>query len=216
MLEHVKNRIGRACVRVGRNPAEITLLAATKYANAQQINAALQTGIQVIGENRVQEAKQKFPQIQPVCKHFIGTLQSNKVKTAVQLFDVIESVDSLALASKINDECAKMVKVMPIFLEVNIAGDPKKHGISKDKILETLHACSKLEYVVLKGLMTIVPFSNNPAEARPYFRAMKALFDLCKKDFPSLETLSMGMSQDFEIAIEEGATEIRIGRLIFS
>ena len=207
--------IAAVCEKIGRNPADITVLAASKYAEAKDTNLIIGEGIKLIGENRVQDAKQKFPLLQPVRKHFIGHLQQNKVKAAVELFDCIESVESVELAQKIDQESQKQKKHMPVYLEINIAGDSKKFGLAPEKVLGFLREISELTNIKVEGFMTIVPFFNNAEETRPYFREIKGLFDLCSHEFPTHKVLSMGMSHDYRIAIEEGANEIRIGSLLF-
>lgn len=212
LLEGVKT----ACAKVGRNSSEVKILAATKYADFQSINYAIEAGICLIGENKIQDAKEKIKHILPVKKHFIGHLQGNKVKTAVQIFDCIESVDSLDLAEKINHEAKNQQKNIQILLEVNIANDPKKFGLKPEEVLLFLDKISHFEYVKIGGLMAIVPFTENPEAVRPFFKKMKDLFENCRKKNPELEILSIGMSNDFKIAIEEGATEIRIGSYLFN
>lgn len=214
-LQEIQRRVEAACEKSARNSQDLILLAATKYADAPQINQAIEAGITLIGENRVQDAQVKFPLLLPVRKHFIGTLQKNKVKAAVRIFDCIESVDSLELASKINEESARISKKTSIFLEVNIAQDPKKHGFHSSEIFEVLKVLLPLEFLNVEGLMTIVPYFENPEDARPFFRKMRELYDLCRKKAPGIHVLSMGMSHDFEMAILEGATEIRVGSLLF-
>lgn len=214
-IQELQKSIVEICARVNRTPEEITIVAATKYAKVGAINEAIAAGIQVVGENRVQDAKEKFPFLLPVRKHFIGHLQQNKVKTAVELFDCIESVDSYELALKIDQACEKINKKMPIYLEVNIAGDFKKFGLSPEKTLSCVRQISELKNIEVIGFMTIVPFFTNPEETRPYFKQMKGLFDICAHEFDTLRILSMGMSHDHSIAIEEGTNEIRIGSFIF-
>ncbi len=209
------SEIRKICIACGRDFNEVIILAATKRANAARINEAIKAGIKVIGENRIQDAGKKFPYILPVEKRFIGHLQTNKVKAAVALFDMIESVDSYRLAEMINIEAERAQKKMPVLIEVNIAGDPKKHGIAPDEIHHFLRKMDVFKYLEVKGLMTIVPMKENPEGARPYFRKMKALFDEIGSLRPDIEVLSMGMSNDFKIALEEGANEVRIGSYLF-
>lgn len=214
-LQLIHQKIEQVCRKAGRNSQDIALLAATKYATPEQINQAISAGIKIIGENRVQDAQKKFPELLPAKKHFIGHLQSNKVKTAVTLFDMIESVDSLSLAAKIDEVCTRLNKKMPILVEINIANDPKKNGIPAVQTFDFLKSLKFYRNLQIKGLMTIVPYLDDLEQVRLLFRKMKALFDLCRKSYRSLDTLSMGMSHDFEVAIEEGATEVRIGSLLF-
>lgn len=210
-LEKVRLRITRACERAGRNPAGVILVAVTKNVTAEDIETAFKLGIRHFGENRVQEARYKIPllgslQPKPVW-HMIGHLQSNKVKTALEIFDVIQSVDSLALANIINKKATCKV---PVLLEINIAGETTKHGFSPEEIVLAFEQISQLPNLDIKGLMTVAPAVSNPEDARPIFRRLKLMADAFH-----LEHISMGMSDDFEVAVEEGATMVRIGRAIF-
>lgn len=207
--------IKQVCKQIQRNPEDITVLAAIKYATLEQSNTLVSAGIRVIGENRIQDAQRRFPELLPCERHFIGSLQSNKVKNAVELFQMIESVDRVELARAIDKECEKLGKKMPILIEVNVAKDPKKHGVNPKETFEFVREIAKYWHLQIRGLMTIVPYFENTEEARPYFRMMKSLFELCRKQFKGFEVLSMGMSHDFKVAIEEGATEVRIGRYFF-
>lgn len=219
-LQQVRERIENACARSGRNPVHIQLLAATKYASIDDMNAALKAGISLFGENRIQDAAGKFPHLVvpdgfKLAKHFIGHLQTNKVKRAVQFFDVIESVDSLRLAKALDVEAAKAGRVLPVLVEVNVAGDEKKFGVFEGELSEVLSGIVQLPHLELRGLMTIVPSADDLDTVRPYFGAMRDLFDTYGECYPTMTVLSMGMSHDFEVAIEEGATEVRIGGLLF-
>ncbi len=214
--QQICQEIERICVKVGRNPAEIKLLAATKYAAVEDINKALEAGIDLIGENKVQDAQGKFAIILPSHRHFIGHLQGNKVKVAVSLFEMIESVDSLKLATIIQKEALMANKVMPILLEVNIANDAHKFGFKAEEVLPVLEKLQAMKALNVKGLMGMVPFSENSEEVRPFFQEMHDLFVKAKKIYPAIDTLSMGMSHDYKVAIEEGSTEIRIGSLLFN
>ncbi len=189
----------------------VKVIAVTKNRSISEINEAIDAGINIIGENRIQEAQKKFLELtSPVKKHFIGHLQTNKVKTAVELFDMIESVDSLKLAKKIDQAATSRGSAIPIFLQVNIANDPSKYGFSPDELEAALKTVSKLPHLELRGLMTIVPYYKNPEDARPHFQKMKQLQK--KYDLPEL---SMGMSNDYEVAAQEGATLVRISSAIF-
>lgn len=214
-VHQLVQEIKRVCKRVQRNPVDITVLAAIKYATLEQSNRLISAGIRVVGENKVQDAKDRFPDLLPCERHFIGSLQTNKVKAAVKLFKMIESVDRLDLAVAIDRECEKLHKRMPVLIEVNVANDPQKHGVRPSEAFEFIREISKYWHLQIWGLMAIIPFFENPEDARPYFRMMKTLFDLCKKQFKGFEVLSMGMSHDFPVAIEEGSTEVRIGRYFF-
>lgn len=210
-LEIVRSRISQACRRVGRSPEEITLIAVTKTVPSPAVEAAFNLGIRDFGENRVQEAAKKIPalsQLTPLPTwHLIGHLQSNKVKAALELFDIIHSVDSLELAEAIN---RRAVKKIPVLVQVNVAAEPTKSGVSLDRFASTLEAISRLPMLEVRGLMTIAPLVEDTEKVRPVFRRLREL-----RDSFGLEHLSMGMTDDFEVAIEEGATIIRVGRAIF-
>lgn len=196
-------------------PEGVKLLAATKYADVEDMKAAIEAGVHIIGENRVQDAQAKFPHIKNISKHFIGHLQTNKVKEAVKLFDVIQSVDSARLAKKINEEAFKIGKIMPIMIEINVSNDDAKFGLFESEIFKFVELIKKLKNLKLIGLMTIVAFHENPEDARVHFRQMKKLFDETKKIDPDLHFLSMGMSHDYKVAVEEGSNLIRIGSYLF-
>jgi hypothetical protein len=214
----VKEQIRKTCLKCGRNPSEIILLGATKTVDPERINQAINLGLSHIGENRIQEAERKFPYLQRVEKHFIGHLQSNKAKLAVELFDMIESIDSLKIARKVNNQAILRKKVMPVLIQV--LTDPKKQfGIPPEKIKEFLKEISSFRGLKIQGLFTIGPhYENNPEKSRETYKLIKGLFDQIKSErIPDVEMryLSMGMSEDFGIAIEEGANIIRIGRALF-
>ena len=196
-------------------PEGVKLLAATKYATVSDMNEAIDAGVHMVGENKVQDAKTKFGLIKNISKHFIGHLQSNKVKDAVGLFDVIESVDSLKIAEKIDYEALKLKKCMPIMIEVNIAQDHSKFGVTENYLPKFILELSKFKNIKLIGLMTIVPFHENIEDTRIHFKKMKDVFDSMRKKYKDLHYLSMGMSHDYKIAIEEGANLIRIGSYLF-
>lgn len=209
------NEIKRVCKKVQRNAEDITVVAATKYASVEQMNTLVSAGIRIVAENRVQDAQKKFPFLLPCERRFIGTLQTNKVRQSLKLFGMIESVDRLELAREIEKECDKLNRKISVLVQVNVAGDPKKHGIKPSETFEFVREIAKFWHLKIEGLMAIVPFFEDPEDARPYFRMMKGLFELCRRQFKGFETLSMGMSHDFQVAIEEGATEVRIGRYFF-
>ena len=210
-VKGVRERIAVACLRANRQPSEITLIAITKTVAPETIEQAVRLGIRDFGENRVQETENKsifYSQLRPhPTLHMIGHLQSNKVKTALRLCDVIHSVDSLKLAQAIDRQADRKI---PVLLEVNIAGEASKNGFSLAEIGQTFKTISDLKNLELRGLMTVAPVADNPEEVRPFFRQLREL-----KERYNLKDLSMGMTEDFEIAIEEGATMIRIGRAIF-
>lgn len=203
----ISKNIKRIRSEIGQN---VCLIAVTKNRALTEINQAIQAGVTCIGENRIQEAAQKFPHLPLIEKHFIGHLQTNKIKLAVELFDVIESVDSLRLAQKISEEAIKQNKTMTIFLEINIAADPQKYGLTPAEALTISPQIQALPNLKLRGLMTIVPYFDDPEQTRPFFKSMKQL--QTKLNLPEL---SMGMSNDYLIALKEGATIVRIGTVIF-
>jgi pyridoxal phosphate enzyme (YggS family) len=210
-VDTVRRRIEYACQRAGRSPAEITLVAVTKTVDPPAVAAAFAAGIRHFGENRVQEAVTKIEQLAALTPHptwhMVGHLQTNKAKKAVEIFDVIESVDSLRLAEALSQ---RTPKTLPILLEVNVAGEASKSGFAIDEVVPALEAISGLPNIAIKGLMTIAPLADDPEEVRPVFHKLRSL-----RDSLGLEHLSMGMTDDFEVAIEEGATMVRIGRAIF-
>jgi len=217
-LQSVKERIGEAARRAGKDPAEIKLVAATKDVPAGLILEAIKAGLTDIGENRVQEAKQKFDALkdQPVTWHMIGHLQTNKVKAALEIFSVIQSVDSERLADEISQRAQKIVEV---FIEVNTSGEESKFGILPEKAVQLAEHISGLKNLKLTGLMTVGPLTGDEKAVRESFRLLKNIFKRIKGlNLPSVELkyLSMGMSQDFETAIEEGSNLVRIGRAIFA
>lgn len=190
------------------------------------MKAAIEAGIQIIGENKIQDAEKKFADLSQyflqsssgliIEKHFIGHLQTNKAKKAIQIFDVIESVDSMRLLEYLNKLGEEYGKKIRILLEVNIAQDQNKQGFTEKAVRALFQSLPIFPSLHLEGLMTIVPWSENPENTRPYFRAIKKLFEEGKKIFPGFTTISMGMSHDFEVAIEEGSTEIRVGSYLLS
>jgi len=218
-IAYIKKRIEDACKRAGRSPNEIVLMGVTKMVAPEYINEAIDEGIEVIGENRVQEARDKFDKVKKGIKwHMIGPLQVNKVKYAVHIFDMIESLESLKLADEIEKRAVSLGRPMEVLVEVKISFEETKHGISPSDLIPFLEKLSKYKYIKVKGLMTMAPLFDDPELTRPYFRKTKELFDKVKEMNISnieMEILSMGMSGDFEIAIEEGSTLIRVGRAIF-
>ncbi len=194
----------------------VILVAATKKRHVDEIKEAIKAGITVIGENYVQEAEPKYEKMKGMVKfHLIGHLQTNKVKKAVEIFDMIETVDSVKLAKEI-DKCARDVnKVMPVLIEVNIAKEKNKTGCYPEKAEELAKKIVKLKNLELKGLMTMAQYSENPEETRQYFRKMKLIFDEMKEKGFKMEFLSMGMSDSYKTAIEEGSNMIRVGTAIF-
>ncbi len=216
-LDAVRKRIAAACSRANRSPDEVSILAAGKTRGPNEIKEAADAGLTVIGENRIQEAKQKIPLCPGYLEwHMIGHLQRNKVKGAVQLFSMIISVDSWKLLETINIACESAGKTMPVCLEINVSGEGSKFGLEPEAVPEILEKCNTLINVDIIGLMTIPPFTENPEDARPFFRRLRELRDEWRNSTNfSLDELSIGMSNDFEVAIEEGATWIRLGTILF-
>lgn len=220
-LRLVLERIHNAAARSGRDPDVITIVAVSKTVAVPVILDAVNAGVAVLGENRVQEAREKIrecrtlsPRVRPEW-HLIGNLQKNKAKHAVQLFDLIHSVDSAGLAGEINRHARQAEKVQRVLLQVNLSGEAVKHGIPEEDLMGLLEKVSDMDYLKLEGLMVMPPFSHEPEESRPYFRRLRQLADRAGEAGYPADELSMGMSDDFEIAVEEGATMVRIGTAIF-
>ena len=213
----VHKRIEDACHRAGRSTDSVLLLAVSKGMPPEIVNSALNEGQIYFGENKVQEAKAKIPQCSGRARwHMIGQLQSNKCRDAVQLFEMIQGVDSFALAQELNKCAEKIGKTMPILLEVNVAGEATKFGFKPETVLEQLEAINALPKLELHGLMTIAPWTPDPEKVRPAFRRLRELKAECEQKLGApLPHLSMGMSGDFEVAIEEGATIVRVGTALF-
>jgi PLP dependent protein len=219
----VRQQIGSAAARAGRSSGDITLMAVSKTFPAASIRAAYDAGVRVFGENRVQEFSQKISAVQDLPDaefHMIGHLQSNKAAQAVETFAVIDSVDSLKLAEKLNASAGKLAKKLRVLIEINVGGEAAKSGLDagSGELDQLLTAAPRLEHLEFRGLMTVPPFTEDPQEARPYFRKLRALRDqIAARHLPSIrmDVLSMGMSHDFEIAIEEGSTCVRVGTAIF-
>ena len=215
-LASIRQRIDAACARAQRDPASVTLLAVSKGQPPEAIQTAADLGLALFGENKVQEAKAKIPLCPDRLRwHMIGHLQSNKARDAVQLFEMIQSVDSLPLAQEIQKWAEKFAKTMPVLLEVNLAGESTKFGFKSDQMLAELAALNALPKVEVHGLMTIAPWTQDAEKVRPIFRRLRELKRRCEEILGApLPHLSMGMSGDFEVAIEEGATMVRIGTLL--
>mgnify|MGYP001558734165 CR=1 FL=1 len=218
-LKTVMDRIAAAAKRAGRDPASVTLVTVTKTVDIGRIREAVSAGAVILGENRVQEAKEKIEKLGNIAAwHLIGTLQSNKAKYAVKLFDVIHSVDNLELAKELDKQAAKIGKVQKVLLEVNIAGEASKSGVAFSDAIALVREAAKLRNVSIKGLMTMPPYSEMAEDSRPYFRKLRDLAAaIARENIPnvSMHELSMGMSGDFEVAVEEGATMVRVGTAIF-
>jgi PLP dependent protein len=216
-LEQIEKHIHAACDRAGRPRDSVLLLAVSKTHPPETIREAVNLGITHFGENKIQEAKAKLPNCPGKARwHFIGHLQSNKCRDAVELFEMIQGVDSLAIAQEINKRAEQASKTMPILLEVNVAGEGSKFGYKPEQMLAELEALNALPRLEIHGLMAIPPYTPVPEKARPYFQKLRELKQQAEAALgASLPHLSMGMSGDFEVAIEEGATIIRIGTALF-
>ena len=219
-IKRVQERIREAARACNRSEESIRLVAVSKTMPAEIVKEAIEVGLTDFGENYIQEAREKITTLStyPLTWHYIGHLQSNKAKYAVRMFDLIHSVDSLKLAREL-DKCAKKnAKVQDILIQVNVAREDSKSGVYAEDTLQLLRDVARLENVAVKGLMTMPPYFNAPDRVRPFFAALRQLGDRIKnEDFPniSMEELSMGMTGDFEAAIEEGATMVRVGTAIF-
>jgi PLP dependent protein len=222
-IARVRERIAAAAARVGREPQSITLMAVSKTVEPERIRQAVESGIRVLGENRVQEFESKFPRPddrKDAEWHLIGHLQSNKARKAVELFDGIDSLDSVRLADKLNQAAEALGKVVQVLIEINVGGEESKTGIPLDSpdLDGLLHAMPRFERLQVRGLMAVPPFTPHPEAARPYFRLLRDLRDtLAARRLPriQMDVLSLGMSHDFEVAIEEGSTCVRVGTAIF-
>lgn len=219
--KEILKRKNEAAVRCGRNPEDVTLLAVTKKHTVAEINEAIDAGATDIGENKVQELLEKYESVKPVRWHLIGHLQTNKVKSIIDKVVMIHSVDSLHLAKEINKRAANAGLVMDILIQINSAMEATKSGISADDTKDLAFAiANECENIRIRGLMCIPPMAETPEDARPYFRAAHDLFEEMKTwELPAErfqpDTLSMGMSGDFEVAVEEGSTIVRVGSSIF-
>ncbi|MFA4917701.1 MAG: YggS family pyridoxal phosphate-dependent enzyme [Thermodesulfovibrionales bacterium] len=224
LLERIKDvyrKISSAVIRSGRNPFDVKLIAVTKTVPLERIKAAADLGLRVFGENRVQEAQEKIAACRSQCPdcavewHMIGHLQKNKAKTAVRLFEVIHSLDSIELAGLLNKHAEEAGKVQRVLIEVKLSPEETKYGVARENLMALVKSISGMKNLKLEGLMTIPPFFENPETARPYFRNLRYLRDEAEKKGFKLPELSMGMTNDYEVAILEGATMVRIGTGIF-
>ena len=201
-------------------PSDVILVAAAKKRTPEEVKSAIDAGVKIIGYNYVQEAEQMYRHVgDSVQWHLIGHLQSNKAKRAVQIFDMIETIDSLKIAEAVDCHCAEMGKVMPVLIEINSGHESSKTGVLPDDAEGLIREISSLAHLRIQGLMTMGPRFGNPEDSRPYFKKTKALFDhLRKAGIPKVEMkyLSMGMSNSYQVAIEEGANIVRIGTKLFS
>jgi pyridoxal phosphate enzyme (YggS family) len=216
----VRERIRKVCESCNRDAGSVRLVAVSKTIPAGTVKEAIESGVTILGENYVQEAREKFNALiqYPVSWHFIGHLQSNKTKYAVRLFDLIHSVDSLKLARELDKQAKKVDKIQQILVQVNISEEDTKSGITADEAPLLISEISELENLSIRGLMTMPPYFYQPEKVKPFFAALRKLRDQVKERSltnVSMEELSMGMTGDFEVAIEEGATLVRIGTAIF-
>jgi hypothetical protein len=215
-LDAVRLRIAQAAARAGRDPGSIRLVAVSKLFPHSAVQAAIARGQQDFGENRIQEALDKVEAFRDVARwHWIGHLQRNKINQAVGVFDLIHSLDSLRLLEEMEKRAAKLDVVQDVLLQFNVSGEQSKGGFEPDGADSALDALAAAPHLRARGLMTMAPYSENPEDARPYFRRLRELRGQMALRLPSLVELSMGMSGDFEAAIEEGATIVRVGSAIF-
>jgi pyridoxal phosphate enzyme (YggS family) len=226
-LLRVMERIGNAARKIGRDPNEIKLVAVSKTVEVARIMEAIEAGISILGENYVQEAQKKIEEIgrpacterfgegRPVSWHFIGHLQSNKAKYAIRLFDMIHSLDSVPLAEELNRRAEQADRVMKVMIEVNLSKEATKFGTDEEVVVNLAKRVQNLNHLSLEGLMTMPPYFDSPEMSRPYYIALRALKEKMVNEGIPMKDLSMGMSNDFEIAVEEGATYVRVGTAIF-
>ncbi|MBE3090974.1 MAG: YggS family pyridoxal phosphate-dependent enzyme [Actinobacteria bacterium] len=218
-LEIINKKIKKSALKVNRNPEEIKLVAVTKTATIEQIKEAINAGVKIIGENKVQEAKEKYQILTADTEwHLVGHLQTNKVKYAIEIFDCIQTVDSIKLAKEIDKRSLQFGKTTNVLVEVNVSGEESKYGIKPEEVEPFLKEISEFYRIRVRGLMTIAPIEEDKEKVRPYFRKLRELSkEIKSKNIKNvkMDYLSMGMTDDFEVAIEEGANMVRIGRGIF-
>lgn len=218
-VRSVRARVAAAAARAGRSPDDVQIVAASKTVDAERIRAVYELGLKTFGENRVQEARGKIAALRLPLIHWelIGHLQTNKAARAAQLFDRVQSVDSVRLAETLGQQAAKLERTLPVLLEVNVAGEASKSGLVLAEVIDAARAVAALPHLRVEGLMTVAPLVANPEEARPVFRRLRELRERLREAVPegTWQHLSMGMTDDFEVAIEEGATLVRIGRALF-
>jgi pyridoxal phosphate enzyme (YggS family) len=214
-LKHIRERIERACQRAGREPQDVLLIGAAKTVEAARLREFVEAGLEQVGENYVQEAQAKVLPVgrEATTWHLIGALQRNKAKVAVGLFDWIHSIDRVPLARAVNDAAREAGKIQRVLIQVNVAGEASKAGCEPQELPDVLAACCEMENLDVQGLMSLPPFEDDPQQMRPYFQQLRALREASSQS--CLRHLSMGMTNDFEVAIEEGATMIRVGTGLF-
>jgi pyridoxal phosphate enzyme (YggS family) len=213
----VRARILRACDRARRAPCDVTLVGVTKTVPAALIREALDAGISHVGENRIQDAIEKMKEVAdraPIW-HFIGHLQTNKARLAAETFDCIESVDSLKLARVLEEDALEIGRELNVYVQVNVGGEESKGGVAPEDLVQLVEEIDAMPSILVTGLMAIPPARTDPDDSRRDFRELKGIYDRIRERHPEIVHLSMGMSSDFEIAIEEGATEVRVGTALF-
>ncbi len=217
-LKSIRQRIARCCEKIGKRPEDVALVCVTKQAVPGQLEDVLTSGVTILGENRVQDLVSKYGIIgNRASWHLIGHLQTNKAKDAVAIASLIHSVDSIRLAKEIDNHARRINKVQDILVQVNVSGEKSKFGIMPEDTLDVVRGISLYPNISVKGLMTIAPETPDPEKARPYFRSLRELRDRISSELNTkYPILSMGMSNDFEAAIEEGSNMVRIGRAIFA
>ena len=224
-LERVRGEMAAACARAGRAPEDVKLMAVSKSWGPPALVEAFRAGQRLFGENRVQEWEHKQKDLHSLIgedvglieMHLIGNLQSNKVSKAAWLFSAVDSVDSMKVAQRLHDVCAQVGKVLPVLVEVKLSKEENKQGVGEYEMMGLLRNLQELDGVDVRGLMMVPPYTDDPEEARPYFRRLRELRDQAVAEIPDLvmPELSMGMSHDFAVAIEEGSTCVRVGSAIF-
>jgi PLP dependent protein len=217
-LERVRNEVADACAQAGRDVGSVALMAVSKVHPAEAILEAHAAGQRLFGENRVQEMQSKFAAVSglpDIELHLIGPLQNNKTSKAAEIFDAVDTLDSLKTAERLNTAAAALGKVLPVLIEVKLSHEESKHGLAPGALAEFLGTIAPLSFIAAQGLMTVPPWSEDAETARPYFQELRRLRDEHVARFPLLTQLSMGMSGDFRVAIEEGSTTVRIGTAIF-
>jgi hypothetical protein len=217
-LAHLHDQITEACRRSNRSESDVALMAVSKVHPVEAILEAYAAGQRLFGENRVQEFQEKSPHLKDLAEaefHLIGPLQSNKTTKAAELFDAIDAVDSLKIAQRLNTTATALGKKLPVLIEVKLSHEESKHGLSPEELPSLLAAMEEFESIAAVGLMTVPPWSEDAEPARPYFRELRRLRDEAAARFPRVTQLSMGMSNDFTVAIEEGSTCVRVGTALF-
>lgn len=216
-LERVRNEVAEACSRAQRDPATVALMAVSKMHPAEVILEAYAAGQRLFGENRVQEWQSKLPAISaPDIKvHLIGPLQNNKTNKAAEIFHAVDTLDSFKTAERLNRAAGALGKTIPVLVEVKLSPEDTKHGLAPEELPAVLDQLAPLDRLIVRGLMTVPPWSEDAETARPYFQHLRRLRDELQPKYPMLTELSMGMTNDFRVAIEEGSTTVRIGTAIF-